>query len=319
MLINLSCGRYIKMMLNQSPPAIEAQSLSQSYGKTTVVREVSFQIAEGESVALLGPNGAGKTTLLDMIEGIATPSSGQVRLFGLGWASDAATLRQWMGVSLQSTAYLDHVTIGELASLFATLTHSTRQRAAQSLEQVGLASLSNRRFAALSGGEKQRFSLAMAVMHRPRLLLLDEPTTALDPNARHDIWALIQDLRRDGMTLLLTTHYMDDATTLSDRIILIDQGQLVADGTLASLLQHAALNGGVYIDTDENVGDMALPWRVIPHRNGWLLTPFDGQPIPSVQVVWEHLTRLSVTLHGVQRQQPTLDDVFRYMTGRPLT
>lgn len=319
MLINLGVGRYIGTMSTQNPPAIDVRSLSKSYGKTHAVRSVSFVIEPGESVALLGPNGAGKTTLLDMIEGIASPTSGQVQLFGMGWASDAPALRQLIGLSLQSTAYLDYVSIGELAQLFATLTHSTRQRAHQSLEQVGLAHLSKRSFKALSGGEKQRFSLAMAVMHRPRLLLLDEPTTALDPNARHDCWSLIQGLKRDGITVLLTTHYMDEATALSDRIILINQGQLVADGTLATLLQQSGLTGGVTIDTAAPLDTLPLPWVVAPHRQGWLIASQPGHPDPTVQEVLTHLDRLSVTVRGVQTHQPTLDDVFRYLTGRDLS
>ena len=187
---------------------IEVHNVSKSFKDTHAVRNVSLQVGSGESVALLGPNGAGKTTLVEMIEGVQRPDSGEIHILGKTWAQDEHLLRQEMGLALQETRFQERLTVEETLGLFASFYGLQSERTHEVLHTVQLESKRRTWVSQLSGGQRQRLALGIAVLPRPRILILDEPTTGLDPNARRDLWKILEGLQATGTTLILTTHYM---------------------------------------------------------------------------------------------------------------
>jgi ABC-2 type transport system ATP-binding protein len=210
-------------------------NLTKSYGGIPVVDGISFTVQEGEIFGILGPNGAGKTTTLEMIEALRPIDSGCVVLDGIDVAKEPNRIKQLIGVQLQSTAFFDKLTLTELLKMFGCLYGKAVDTAAL-LDSVQLGDRAKSYAADLSGGQRQRFSIASALVNDPRILILDEPTTGLDPQARRNLWELIQALRAKGLTIILTTHYMDEAESLCDRIAIMDGGRIVALDTPAALI-----------------------------------------------------------------------------------
>lgn len=200
------------------------------------VNDVSIKVHEGEAIALLGPNGAGKTTLLEMLEGITAPSSGLLNIFGLNYQESADQIRNSIGVSLQETQFYDRQTVAETVRLFMSFYKLPIKHLEHTLERFNLEMIKDKFVMHLSGGQKQRLSLAIAMVHQPKILFLDEPTTGLDPAARATLWKLIRELISEGLTLLLTTHYMEEAEELCDRILLLNNGKVLSDGTIPELM-----------------------------------------------------------------------------------
>jgi ABC-2 type transport system ATP-binding protein len=221
-------------------PAVEVACLVKSYGARRAVDELSLLVERGELVALLGPNGAGKTTTIEICEGFRRPDSGQVRVLGLDPIRDAAVLKPLVGVMLQDGVggYTAARAI-ELLELFASYARRP-QNPAGLLDRVGLTDVARTPVKRLSGGQKQRLSLALALVGRPALVFLDEPTAGMDPQARRGTWELIRQLRADGLSVVLTTHFLDEAEQLADRVVVIDSGRLVASGTPAELTRAGA-------------------------------------------------------------------------------
>jgi len=220
-----------------SKPAVMVDHLVKRYGTLAAVRDLSFSIAPGEVFALLGPNGAGKTSTVEILEGFRARDGGQVRVLGEDPAT-SRSLRQRVGMMPQHSALYPHITVSEALTLFCS--YYSRPVSPQTLiETIGLADHAGARFKTLSGGEKQRLSLGLAMAGNPELLFLDEPTAAMDPQARQITWNLISSLRARGVTLLLTTHYLEEAQRLADRVAIIDHGLLVALGTPADLTRRA--------------------------------------------------------------------------------
>ncbi|HVX30305.1 MAG TPA: ABC transporter ATP-binding protein [Nitrolancea sp.] len=207
--------------------AITVRNLVKSYGERRAVDELSFSVWRGEIFALLGPNGAGKTTTVEMLEGYRTPDSGEVRVLGLDPIRDGAELKQRIGVMLQSAGVYPTVTPLEILNLFHDF-YRDAEDPRKLIELVGLEESANTRFRQLSGGQQRRLALAAALIGKPELLFLDEPTTAMDPQARHMTWEILQTLRDRGLTILLTTHFMEEAERLADRVAIIDHGRLLA-------------------------------------------------------------------------------------------
>ena len=225
---------------------VEVSKLRKSYPKPGNVRErfdavagISFGIAEGEVFGLLGPNGAGKTTTLEMIEGLTDPDAGSIRVAGLDVAAEPYEVRRLIGVQLQANEYLDKLSLRELLRLFAAL-YGRRTSPDALLERVNLLSKADARPNRLSGGLKQRFSVACALVNEPKVLFLDEPTTGLDPQAKRNLWELVLDLNRGGMTIVLTTHNMEEAEYLCDRLAIMDHGRLIAEGSPEDLIRQYA-------------------------------------------------------------------------------
>ncbi len=220
---------------------IVVENVSKSFKDVRAVQEVSLNVGGGEYVALLGPNGAGKTTLVEMIEGLRTPDSGSISILGKTWKHDERWLRGIMGISLQETRFIDKLTVREIMDLFAGFYGRGTGEIPDILEHIGLLEKSGSYSMNLSHGQRQKLALGIALINHPQLLILDEPTTGLDPNARRELWNILGDLRSNGTSLILTTHYMEEAEYLCERIIIMNQGRILAEGTLEDLLRmHGA-------------------------------------------------------------------------------
>ena len=240
---------------------IEVDHLQKRYGETVAVANVSFSIEEGEIFGILGPNGAGKTTTVESIAGLREPDAGTIRVMGLDPLADRDELRQLLAIQLQETQQPDKLQVGEALELHASF-YERPADPGTLLDALGLTDKRNTRFAKLSGGQKQRLSIALALIGNPRIAVLDELTTGLDPQARRDTWALIEGIRERGVTIVLVTHFMEEAERLCDRVALIDSGRVIA------------------VDTPAGLTDTAAPKQVIRFRPSRPLPEglFDGVP-----------------------------------------
>src|SRR3954469_23659815 len=226
----------------QAEPIIEVQDLVIAYKELRAVDGLSLSVLRGEIFGLLGPNGAGKTSTLATIEGLRRPDAGSVRIAGYDISRDAAAVKQLLGVQLQTSAMFNELRLTELLELYAALyeVFPTKAQLIELLERFGLAQKANARAEQLSGGQQQRLALALAVINDPQIVLLDEPTTGLDPQARRGVWAIIRRMPAAGRTVLLTTHSMEEAQELCDRIGIVDSGKLIALGTPQELIRRHA-------------------------------------------------------------------------------
>ena len=219
--------------------AVRCQNLQKRYGDVVAVNGLSLEVRRGECFGLLGPNGAGKTTTIEILEGLNTHDAGDVEVLGHRWGRNDQALRQRLGIQLQETQFTDKLTVEETLRLF----RSFYDRGRSVDELLGLVELDGKRgswVVKLSGGQKQRLSIACALVGDPDLLFLDEPTTGLDPQSRQQLWGILRRFREDGGTVLLTTHYMDEAETLCDRVAIVDQGRVIAEGTPKELITSLA-------------------------------------------------------------------------------
>ena len=217
--------------------AIKVEDLRKSYGDVVAIDGISFNVRENEIFGMLGPNGAGKTTTVEILEGLRTADDGRAIVAGVDVRRYPARVKSLIGVQLQSSAFMDNLTLVELIDMFAAI-YRRRVAALEILGKVDLAEKAKYWVRHLSGGQKQRFSIATALVNDPRILFLDEPTTGLDPQARRNLWELAQTLRSEGRTIVLTTHYMEEAETLCDRVAIMDEGKIVTLDTPANLVQR---------------------------------------------------------------------------------
>jgi ABC-2 type transport system ATP-binding protein len=223
-------------------PALETRAVVKRYGALTAVAGVDLSIASGESVALLGPNGAGKTTLVEMLEGLVSPDGGRILVDGLDWSTQASDIRGRLGTCLQDAKLPERLRVQETLELFCSFHGRGRDRAEELLSLVDLVSHRRHLCGKLSGGQRQRLALACAIAGEPRILILDEPTTGVDPAARRQIWEILSHLRSQGATLLLTTHFMDEAVILCDRVVLMESGRILDQGTVPELLERGGVS-----------------------------------------------------------------------------
>src|SRR5215470_10364551 len=258
------------------PAAIECHDLRKTYdGKVEAVRGLTLSISAGECFGLLGPNGAGKTTTIEILEGLLAPTSGEVTILGQAWNTHARELREQLGISLQETRLSEKLTVRETVELFASLYQEPRP-SSEVLEQLQLTEKADSWVGKLSGGQRQRLAVATALVGNPRILFLDEPTTGLDPQSRRQLWEIVRDFQERGGTVLLTTHYMDEAERLCDRLAIVDYGVIIAEGTPPDLIDrlggHHVVEFQVGGDANFN-GDLEA-WRSLPsvesarHENG---------------------------------------------------
>jgi ABC-2 type transport system ATP-binding protein len=225
-----------------SDAVVTVKDLKKKYGSKTVVKGVSFEVKQGEVFGILGPNGAGKTTTLEMIEALRPIDGGSVVLAGINVAEAPHKVKQVIGVQLQSTSFFDHLTLKELLHMFGGMYHQ-KVHPNKLLEQVNLADRAKSEVNTLSGGQRQRFSVASALVNKPKVLFLDEPTTGLDPQARRNLWELVQDIQKQGITVVLTTHYMEEAQLLCDRVAIMDNGKIIALDTPENLIKALLKKG----------------------------------------------------------------------------
>lgn len=233
---------------------LEVKGLRKRYGKKTVVKGLSFSVAEGEIFGIVGPNGAGKTTTLEMIEAMRPIDKGSATIAGFDVHSQPTKVKAIIGVQPQNAAFFDKVKLKELLEYFGAL-YGVKVHARKLLESVNLTDKENSYFEHLSGGQKQRFSIAAALVHDPKVLFLDEPTTGLDPQARRNLWELVQTIRDRGITVILTTHYMEEAETLCDRVAIMDAGKIIALDTPQALVK-ALLKKGFKKETKVEQADL---------------------------------------------------------------
>src|SRR5271168_2885648 len=247
------------------PAAIQCRDLRKTYdGKVEAVRGLSLQIQGGECFGLLGPNGAGKTTTIEILEGLLEPTSGEVTILGHTWQKNQREMREWLGISLQETRLSEKLTVRETIELFASFYREPRS-SDEVLEQLQLREKADAWVGKLSGGQRQRLAVATALVGNPRVLFLDEPTTGLDPQSRRQLWDIVRAFQKDGGTVLLTTHYMDEAERLCDRLAIIDHGQVIAEGTPSDLIDRLGGHHVVEFQASGNSDGTALDaWRALP-------------------------------------------------------
>lgn len=229
-------------LLEMPKPILKVEGLTKSYGENTVVRGISFEVDKGEIFGILGPNGAGKTTTLEMIEAMRPIDAGSATLAGLDVKKQPVEVKTIIGVQPQSPAFQDKITLRELLEYFAAL-YGEKVDAMALLDSVGLTEKATSYFESMSGGQKQRFSIAAALVHDPKVLFLDEPTTGLDPQARRNLWELVQSIRDKGITVILTTHYMEEAELLCDRVAIMDSGKIIAIDSPKNLVKALLKRG----------------------------------------------------------------------------
>jgi ABC-2 type transport system ATP-binding protein len=293
--------------------AISVQDLRKSYGDLHAVDGVTFEVGHGEFFGILGPNGAGKTTTLEIIEGLREPDGGEVTVLGLRpWPRNPALLPR-IGVQLQATSFFERLTAREQLRTFADLYRVPAQRADDMLEVVGLTSVAATRTEKLSGGQAQRLSIACALVHRPDVLFLDEPTGALDPQARRNLWDLLRAIAAEGHTIVLTTHHMDEAETLCQRVAIMDQGKILEIGAPAALVRGLAHPVRISIESGALSQDeaRAVADGATTADDGVSLTFTTTEPAP----VLERLADRDA-LAGLQVAGASLEDVFLQLTGR---
>jgi ABC-2 type transport system ATP-binding protein len=308
------------MHVSASVAPLVVRGLRKRYKDVVAVDGLDFEVRPGECFGLLGPNGAGKTTTIEICEGLTTPDDGVVQVLGMRWESDATAIRERLGIQLQDTQLSEKITVLETVQLFRSFFRDGTTPA----EVIGLVQLDDKRHArvgALSGGQKQRLALACALIGNPDLLFLDEPTTGLDPQARRQVWDLVEAFKRGGRTIVLTTHYMDEAERLCERVAIVDHGKVIARGTPRELVASIGVEhvlefaAGPAVDT-QAIGRLAGV-RDVRTSDG-LIALQVTELHRAVPALLEELARQGAPLTELRTHSATLEDVFVTLTGRHL-
>ena len=294
------------------PATITVSELRKSYGDVAAVDGISFEVSQGEFFGILGPNGAGKTTTLEIIEGLRKPDSGEVQVLGLpAWPRNGSLLPR-IGVQLQASSFFERLTAREQIRTFASLYGVTARQADAMLETVGLTDQANQRTEKLSGGQAQRLSIACALVHDPELLFLDEPTGALDPQARRNLWDLLRKINTSGRTVVLTTHHMDEAESLCDRVAIMDHGKILKAGPPAALVRELDQPLRISVESGLISADQAASLTTgAVSDDGVSLSIATSEP----GTVLAGLASADA-LAGLRVAGATLEDVFLNLTGR---
>ena len=310
-------------------PAVQVENLVKRFGSFTAVDGVSFSVERGEIFGILGPNGAGKTTTLETIEGLHKPTGGKVSVLDLEVQSNATKVKALIGVQLQASAYYSYLNLKEILALLGSF-YPHKASPELLLDQVGLADKSKNRVSELSGGQQQRFAVAASLVNNPEVVILDEPTTGLDPQARRNLWSLIREVNQSGVTVLLTTHYMEEAEAICDRLAIMDHGKLLALDTPRNLIngleasytvkvtmdkpmtkaQLNSLNGGVeIIHSGDRYGNEVS-------ENTYLLRLANSPS--ALKSMLDQISQAGLGLENLQVTPVTLEDVFLELTGSEL-
>jgi ABC-2 type transport system ATP-binding protein len=301
-------------------PIIQAEGLYKNYGAVEALRGVSFAVEEGEVFGLLGPNGAGKTTTVEILEGMRTPDKGRARVCGLDPQASGEQFKQRIGAVLQSTSLPDKIRVKEALDLFADF-YTSRHDTNELLKRFQLDEKRNAFYSQLSGGQKQRLALAMALVNDPQVVFLDEPTAGLDPQVRREIYTIIEELKQARKTVLLTTHYIEEAERLCDRVAIVDYGKVIVMGTPRELKQHSAGTTRIEVRLARPVqnGTLAQLDGVADCRE------FDGayvlhssRPPQTIVALVKQLESESNELQSLEMFSPSLEDLFIELTGRRL-
>jgi len=306
--------------------AVQCRDLRKTYdGKVEAVRGLNLEIAAGECFGLLGPNGAGKTTAIEILEGLLEPTSGEVTILGHNWRENPRQLREWLGLSLQETRLSDKLTVRETIALFSSFYREPRPTG-EVMQELQLTEKADAWVGKLSGGQRQRLAVATALVGNPKILFLDEPTTGLDPQSRRQLWDTIRAFQKNGGTVLLTTHYMDEAERLCDRLAIVDHGQIIAEGSPADLINRLGGHHVVEFEasgTSDSNGASLDTWRTLPsvesvrHDNG-LISLTVREPHLAIPALLDSLRLQGAELQHLTTRQASLEDVFVRLTGRHL-
>jgi ABC-2 type transport system ATP-binding protein len=303
-----------------SAPIIQVQDLHKSYGNVVALRGVSFEIPEGEVFGLLGPNGAGKTTTIEILEGMRTADAGMARVCGLDPQRGGDAFKRQVGAVLQSTSFPDKLRVVEVLELFGDL-YGVRSESETLLRRFGLEEKRDAFYGKLSGGQKQRLALALALVNQPRVIFLDEPTAGLDPQVRREIYDIVEELRRDKKTILLTTHYIEEAERLCDRVAIVDQGKVIALGSPRELKERSAGTTRIELTLARPEADGALRGLegVTDCREVEGRTVLHSTRAPATIVALvKHLESHNNELKSLEIATPSLEDIFIELTGRRL-
>jgi len=315
-------------------PAVQVENLVKRFGSFTAVDGVTFSVERGEVFGILGPNGAGKTTTLEIIESLQKPTEGRVSVLGLDVQSDAAKVKTRIGVQLQASAYYDYLNLKEILALLGSF-YPSKVSPESLLDQVGLSDKSASRMSDLSGGQRQRFGVAASLVNNPELVVLDEPTTGLDPQARRNLWGLIREVNGRGVTVVLTTHYMEEAETLCSRLAIMDHGRILALDTPRNLVnqlkasyavkltldkpmtvaQLESLNGGVELVQSKEQSEEATD-EAAKSENTYLLRLANSPA--ALRAMLDEIDKAGLGLENLQITPVTLEDVFLELTGSEL-
>ncbi len=307
-------------------PSLLLRGLRKAYADVVAVDGLDLEVARGECFGLLGPNGAGKTTTIEICEGLTDPDSGTVELLGLGWRNGADELRQRIGIQLQETQFPDKLTVEETIRLFRSFFHRGIS-VEESIKTAQLEEKRKSRVVGLSGGQKQRLAMACALVGDPELLFLDEPTTGLDPQARRHLWDLVDELKRAGRTIILTTHYMDEAERLCDRVAIMDHGKIIARGTPQQLIgsvggEHIvefSVGPEASVDAAVNTSALLALAGIQSHRVDAGLHQLSVSELhTAVPAIFAELETQGLHLSEFRTHSATLEDVFVSLTGRNL-
>ncbi len=300
-------------------PVIKVEHLRKVYGKVVAVNDISFEVQEGEIFGMVGPNGAGKTTTIECLESLRNPDSGKISVLGLNPLNDGYTLRERIGIQLQEATLYDRIRVWEALDLFASFYHHSIDWNSL-LETLGLEDKRNSYINKLSGGQKQRLYIALALVNDPELIFLDELTTGLDPQARRMMWKLVQDIRNQGKTVFLTTHYMEEAEQLCNRVAIMDRGNIIALDTPENLIRSLGVDSRIIFSVKEpfeieHLKKLKSVSRVECSNERVIVY---GQGEKLVGEVVNMLTVDGVYFHDLRTEQPTLDDVFLTLTGHEI-
>jgi len=303
-----------------SSPALVCRGLVKRFDDVVAVDGLDLEVAAGECFGLLGPNGAGKTTTVEIFEGLTAPTAGEVEVLGERWRGAGLALRARLGIQLQETRFPEKLRVGEILALFRSF-YRRGLEPAEALARVDLGEKRRALVRTLSGGQKQRLSLACALVGDPEVLFLDEPTTGLDPSSRRQIWAIVEELKRRGRTILLTTHYMEEAERLCDRVAIVDHGKKLAAGTPAALVASLGAEHVVELETDGALDEAALAAlpsvRRVRQADG-LLRLTVGDAARTIPALLALLAARGVEAKRLATHQATLEDVFLALAGHTL-
>ncbi|MFZ4739747.1 MAG: ABC transporter ATP-binding protein [Bacteroidales bacterium] len=301
---------------------IETHEVYKSFKSVHAVKGISLTIAEGQFVALLGPNGAGKTTLMEMIEGIQKPDKGEILIAGKQWKGNEDELHHIIGLSLQETYFVDKLTVEETLRLFASFYDEKKDRVSEVIQLVRLDEKRKSYVVNLSGGQRQRLALGIALLNHPKILLLDEPTTGLDPNARREIWQILLELKKNSKTsLLLTTHYMEEAEQLCDYVIIMDKGNILKEGSVTQLLNNENSSKTIEFTLEDTCDFIALNektpeiyWDNKIQKGVVHLNEIENDMKTFLGI----LEKNNLHLKNLECRRKSLDDLFTSLTGRHL-
>ena len=312
------------MQLMDVTAVIEVRAVHKSFKTVHAVKGIDLKIFKGQFVAILGPNGAGKTTLMEMIEGIQKPDEGEIFIMGKKWKGNEDELHQIIGISLQETRYIDKLTVYETLKLFSSFFNLQKDRVNEIIDITGLEEKRKSYIVHLSGGQRQRLAMGISLLNSPKILLLDEPTTGLDPNARREIWSILLKLKEQSETsLILTTHYMEEAEQLCNQIIIIDQGEVLKQGTLEELLHNdqdskivefTLEDSHFSADLQMTSSRFQIHWDPVNKKGNLEINHLETD-LPEF---FNFLNQRNLQLKNLEFRKRTLDDLFTELTGRHL-